>query len=209
MKKKSILVIAVVILLLLVFCVMFFSKSDKSNPETEETLPPQTMQPTVQPTEATVLEIIEEGRFAFTASQFWDRFNNTLPEGYTFTDVTVGNDVRGNKLQLNVLFSDGEDTGIAVLMDVKEHNETFHQMALTIKVGEFEEDAVAMIRWFVSTFFVDFDETERENIIQDYLDMYQSGDDDYRLYAEDTQVVMMQYGKEGTEAYYYVMVSLQ
>ena len=204
MKKKSLIFLVAVALLALVILCVFMTQGS----ETEE--PENTTQPTQQTTQTaeTLPEVLFENRmFTFTASQFREWFRKTLPVGYVFADQMVNNPDRDNCLQLDISGIHGEDTGMAVLLQVQDPEEPFCRMALVAEMDH-PADFSVLVSWYVETFLVSVGEQEQKNAVASFTELYQSGTDDYRLFSAEDQSALMVWEEENAEGLYYVMVGV-
>lgn len=216
MKKKIILFVVAVLLVLVVLCIVLLAMPAVPGEEVENTAAtegtstlPVTAETAVTGEEGTSILISEDGQFTFTAGQFGERFTKTLPEGFSLEDPIAANASRNHKMQICILDVTGAATDMAILLDVKEEEQLCRQMALTIKSDAFEEDVTGMLKWYLTTFLYDVEAEELEEIYEDYLDMFITGAEEYRLHSGDSSSVMMSYGTEEDGNYYYVMISLQ
>lgn len=212
MQKKNVLWIVVFAAALMIFCVILFVLPDSQGGEKESALQSSTIatesaEQSADPAETE--EIYKDGEFVFTAAQVGERFAATLPEGYLFADTPAANPAQNDKLQLDILDATGMSTDTALLLNVKEADQAFDQMALVIKEGGYKEDVTALLEWYLDTFAGSFDEAERASVNKEYLDMFESGKEEYSVYSTDTQSIMMQSMSEDSGKYYYVMISIQ
>lgn len=153
--------------------------------------------------------VCENGMFTFSAGQFRDRFADSLPEGYQFTDKTEANAGRDGRLQLGIREESGVLTDCVVLLNVNDPEVTCQQMALVIKADEFVENAEVLLEWYLTTFMEELEAEEQRRICEDCLDMFVSESEDYRVYSSDSLVVMMGLEAEADGDYYYVLASAQ
>lgn len=217
MKKKRILLVVVVLAILAVLCIALLSKSETqkekgetSTQSTEQTVcTAETQTAESQSSHSQMAAVYEDGMFTFNASQFRERFVDTLPQGYALAKVIAANSSRNHKMQIDILDASGTLTGMGILLDVKESDFPLRQMALVIKEDAYEEDVAVMLNWYLSTFLDEFDRERQTLIHEDYLDMFCSRFEDYRLYSADPLAVMMSYSTEDSGKYYYVVISVQ
>ena len=229
MKKKKILlstVLLAVLLAVMALCIALFSNTEEQETEasaqteqsgetgvqSDEQSSQSVEQSVVQPSqseEERQSSVCEEGIFTFTAGQFAERFADTLPAGYCFADAATANPSRDHRMQIDILDSTGAPVDIEILLDVQETESAFNQMALVIKEEGYEEDASAILQWYVSTFFEGFDAQEQEVIYEDFLDMFNIRSEEYGVYAGDILAAMMCRETEDSGRYYYVLISVQ
>lgn len=153
--------------------------------------------------------LYKDGAFIFTAGEFRELFADTLPEGYIFAEAAIANPAQSGNMQLDILDGAGISTDLAILMNVKEPDSTFSQIALIIKEGGYKEDAAAMLEWYLSTFLDSFEPEKQASMVEEYLDMFDRRAEEYLVYSSDAQDVMMNYVTEKSGGYYYVMITIQ
>lgn len=206
MKRKRLSWLGAVALLAVVtLAVILFWKAGGEKEQRETTQPTQQ---TTQPA-PTAPEILFENRmFTFTASQFREWFAHTLPDGYVFGDQMINNPDRDNNLQLDIYGSDGVRTGIAILLNVKDSQQAFCQMALTVGKTDDVKDFSALINWYVTTFLVSLRGEEQKSACKTFVELFESGMDDYKLLSSESQTAMMVLEEEGDGHQYYVMIGV-
>ena len=218
--KSKVALIAVVMLVVLVvtmaLCAGVGVRDKKVQPVTQETqsdtkeiLAEESQFSTPVPEETQQAALYEDGMFTFTAEEFYLRFGDTLPEGYVLADAVTVNTAQDNRMQINILDTTGTAVDIGILFDVKEPDVPGYQMALVIKEGGYQEDAVALLEWYITQFFVEFDEEKQASICETYQKMYNSRSGDYKVFTEGSQVSMMSREIEDSGNYYYVIISIQ
>ena len=180
-------------------------KSDEPSQETgETTLPVQQTLPTENP-EA---EAFADGMFTFTVSQFRERFEGTLPEGYQFSDEAKNNESRSNNLQMDILNASGENTGFAVLFNIKDSGQSFNQLALTADWNGDGEAFSVLTNWLVTTLLSGSSQEEQGKYCEAYRQLFDSKSEDYKLFTTETYVTMMMLEEEEMGKQYYVLVSI-
>ena len=211
MKDKSILWIVVFIVAIVMFLVTLFVIPDGQNGEEESAGQSiQSIESVESSTDSAELKgIYKDGNFIFTAMQVGEDFAPTLPEGFVFADTLIANPDQNDKLQLDILDATGTSTDIALLLDVKEADQAFSQIALVIKEDVYKEDVTALMEWYLAAFADSFEEAERAAISEEYLDMFESRKEEYSVYSTETQSVMMNFMEAESGKYYYVIVSIQ
>lgn len=198
MKKK--LIAGFVILLAAVFLVAMLVKlgegegdADLTQPSAEGTKPITEQGP-----------VMENGAFTFTAAGFADRFSGTLPEGYTISTPAEKSAENNDKLLFRLHNSAGEDTGIALLLNALEPEETFGQLALVADAQCKGEDFAALLRWYVSGFMTGLTETEAEEVYNAFCQMYSQKKGEQKTFAhQEHTAVMLQSGE-----LYYVLLTV-
>lgn len=219
MKKKSDLLVLAIAMVSVLFIVILFtvasaSKSEIKSVEEDVILleEDETVQKeeTAQESAETLTEpLSKDGAFTFAVDGFDKQFLENLPEGYTFMNAVAANSSRDNRMQLDIVDAAGAATNIAVVFNVQESDVSCEQMALAIKEDCFEDNAAAILQWYLTTFLEEFGEEERRVIYEDYLDMFHNKADDYRVYSEESLAVMMCRETEETGTYYYILMSAQ
>ncbi len=219
MKKKSNLWLLAIALISILFLVILFSaasasKKDIKDPAEkiiplDEEISLQTEETAEGDLESLSQSVYRDGSFSFTADEFAKQFAGNLPVGYRFADTVVVNPLRDNRIQLEVLDENGTPTDIAIVFNVQESELAYQQMALAIKGDGLEEDAAAMLQWYLSNFLEGFEEELQKEIYEDYLDMFNSRAEDYRVYSEESLTVMMCRETEESENYYYILMSVE
>lgn len=218
MKKKSDLGIMAIALVSILFIVFVFAAASASKSDMQESMEKiivpdeevitQEKETTEGDKELIPEEIYKDGAFAFTVDEFAECFSGSLPAGYIFTNEMEVNPQRDNWMQLDILEENGTATDVAIIFNKKETDPAFNQMALVIKEGSYDADAAASLRWYISTFLKDFEE-EKTAIYEDYLNIFLNGTEDYKVYAEESLMVMMCCETEKNENYYYVLLTVQ
>lgn len=218
MKKKSDLGIMAIALVSILFIVFVFAAASASKSDMQESMEKiivpdeevitQEKETTEGEKELIPEEIYKDGAFAFTVDEFAECFSGSLPAGYIFANEMEVNPQRDDWMQLNILEENGTATDVAVIFNKKETDPAFNQMALVIKEGSYDADAAASLRWYISTFLKDFEE-EKKAIYEDYLNIFLNGTEDYKVYAEESLMVMMCCETEENENYYYVLLTVQ
>ena len=151
MKDRSILWIVVFIVATVVFLVTLFVIPDGQSGEKESA--GQSIESVENSTDSAELKgIYKDGEFIFTAMQVGERFAPTLPDGFVFADTLIANPAQNDKLQLDILDTTGTSTDIALLLDVKEADQAFSQIALVIKEDVYKEDVTALMEWYLAAF---------------------------------------------------------
>lgn len=212
MKKK--LIRSVIFVLIMMMCLALAAcaggqihESDASSTEAEVSAEETTEEAEGAETEEAPL-ISENGMFDFTAKEFRDRFAENLPKGFVFADQTQVSASQDKKIQLNILDDAGNVTDMAILMDAEDEDASFKQMALVIKEGWFEEDVSAVLNWYITNFFEEFDEKEKLEIHEEYFKIFTERTEDYSVYGSESCDVMMMRNTEETGNFYYIMISI-
>lgn len=225
MKKRDLWMLAIALVSLVFIAIVFVaagtSKSDTPD-DTEEVIAlneevgPQQEESSVQTEEAeegsgeSPSESADKGSaFAFSVDGFSEKFAGNLPQGYIFAESITANPLRDNRMQLDILDESGTSTDIAIMFDTEKAKLNCSQMALTIKEDCFEDDADAILKWYVFNFLEGFTEEKKKAIYDDYLYMFDTGSEEFRVYSEEALTVMMCRETEEAGNYYYVMVSTQ
>ena len=214
MKKRDLWMLAIALVSLVFIAIVFVaagaSKSDTPD-DTEEVIAlneeaaPQQEESSVQ-----IEETADKGStFAFSVDGFSEKFAGNLPQGYIFAESITANPLRDNRMQLDILDESGTSTDIAIMFDTEKAKLNYSQMALTIKEDCFEDDADAILKWYVFNFLEGFTEEKKKAIYDDYLYMFDTGSEEFRVYSEEALTVMMCRETEEAGNYYYVMVSTQ
>ena len=153
--------------------------------------------------------IYKNGVFVFTAAQVKDQFGETLPEGFLFVDEPAANLSQNGKLQWEIMDVTGMSADISLLLNVTEEKQLCNQIALVTKSEAYKDDAEALLDWYLVTFAPNFEESERAEIVEEYLDMFDGENQDYRVYSSGNQDIMINYASDESGKYYYVMLSVQ
>ena len=198
MKKK--LILGFIIALVVVFLVAMFVKlgegegnADPTQPATEASKPMAEQGP-----------VMENGVFTFTAAGFADRFSGTLPEGYTISTEAEKSAENNDKLLFRIKNSAGEDTKLALLLNVLEPEEPFSQLALVTDAGCKDEDFAVLLRWYVSGFMTGLSETEAEEVYSAFWQRYSQQNTEQTTFAhQEHTAVMMRMGEK-----YYVLLAV-
>lgn len=198
MKKKLILGIAIV--LAAVFLVAMLAKLSQGG----ETEPTQPIGQEMQPTGAQQGPVMEDGVFTFTAHGFSNRFSGTLPEGYTLSARAEKSADNNDKLLFRLLNSGGEDTKIAVLLNVLESEEAFSQLALVAQADCKAEDFSALLRWYVSGFMTGLSETEAQEVYDAFLQQFSQQKAEQKTFAHPEHTAVMLKSAQQ----YYVLVTV-
>lgn len=207
MKNKKDLLIAAIALVSSLFIAILFVASGTSKSGTKEdadqtiTLEDEAVsqeeEAASRPGESTTLQ--ETDGFA-------KQFGKELPEGYVFAETLTANPERDNRMQLDILDESGTPTDIAIVFDGEGADS---QMALTIKEDCIPDDADAILKWYLFTFLEGYTEEKKKAIYDDYLYLFDTGAQDYRVYTEETVTTMISCETEEVGNYYYVMVSAE
>ena len=174
----------------------------------EATLSGIQTEPATKPTESKKISVLANGRFTFTAADFTELFGDSLPAGYTFAGFPEANPDRHNKFQVAILNRDGEDTGIAILMNVKDPLESFSKIALTAGAEGDAETFSVLLDWFVSTFMPDLSAKENAAWQAECLDMFRSNEDGFSNVATKETVGMMILEEEVIGRQYYIVIAV-
>ena len=201
---KKILCICIVTALLLALTGCGAPAADQN-----ETVSPSVQtEPATQPTESKQISVLSNGRFTFTAAEFTEMFSSSLPAGFTFAGFPEANPDRHSKLQVAILNSDGEDTGIAILMNVKDPLESFNKIALTAAAEGDEEAFSVLLDWFVSTFMPGLSAKENAAWQTECLDMFRNSEDGFSNVATKEAVGMMILEEETIGRQYYIVIAV-
>lgn len=208
MKKKNILIlIAVALLFTLVgYCIAGLGGDDETSVPSETA--EASTEPATQPTETARISVFENGQFTFTAAEFREQFSETLPDGYRFAEAVAANPARLNKLQIAICNQDGEETGISVLLNVKEPNEPFNKIALTAGTDSDTEDFSALTSWFVSIFLPHLSAGESAAWQKECTDLFVSGESGFCDIATKEAVSMMILEEEDIGPQYYIVIAV-
>ena len=174
----------------------------------ESTLSGVQTEPATTPTESKKISVLANGRFTFTAADFTDLLGESLPAGYTFAGFPEANPDRHNKFQVAILNSDGEDTGIAILMNVKDPLESFSKIALTAGAQGDAETFSVLLDWFVSTFLSGLSAKENDAWQTECLDMFRNGEDGFSNVTTKEAVGMMILEEEVIGRQYYIVIAV-
>lgn len=206
--KKYVLVAGIALLLVILCVVLLLNPNEPSQEAEETTLQTELTQPDAQPTEEVVMPVFENGNFSFTAGQFPKRFQGTLPDGYAFTENVIGNPERDNLLEVEILTDAGEQTGMRIVFNTKELDGQFCHMGLTAGTDSNVEVFSDILEWYIAEFMTQTLVEERQEILQDFLKLYTSGTDDYRLLAMEHYTVMMTIEKSENASQYNVLIAV-
>jgi hypothetical protein len=204
-KKLLALAIAALLFVLAVCCAVLFFGSDEPEAATDAT------EATGAETAAAASDadpIFANSLFTFTASQFRERFADTLPDGFILADSVFPNPSRADKLQIDILTSAGERTGIAILFDIWEQEECFGKMALTVGADNDSDDFAILAEWYISTFLTGLTAGEQRAAHNTFTKMFNSKGDEYELVPADAHVAMMMPYEEDSGTQYYLMISI-
>ena len=206
MNKKKLLILAAAALLfvLVVCCAVLFSGGN--DPEaaadgTDAAILETTPAPAADP-------VYAKGLFLFTASQFRERFADTLPAGFILADSVASNAARAEKLQIDILTAAGDPTGMAILFDVWEPEVSFSKMALTVNAEEDPEDFAVLAEWYISSFMTGLTAGEQSAAHGTFTRMFNEQGAEYELVTADAHVAMMMPNPEDSGTYYYLMISI-
>lgn len=217
MKNKKDLWILAVALVSILFIAILFIVSGASKSGTQEdadqtiALEDETAskeeEAALQTGENTASQV--DGAFTFSADSFAKSFEKELPQGYSFSETMMANPERDNRMQLDILDESGAPTDIAIVFDGENTERTCSQMALTIKADCIPDDADSLLKWYLFTFLKGYTEEKKKAIYDDYLYLFDTGAQDYRVYTEETVTTMISCETEEAGTYYYVMVSAE
>lgn len=219
MKKKRDLWMLVIALVSVLFVIIIFVAAGASKSGTqddteavitqEEEGAPQIEEAEERNGESSLESVDKESTFTFSADGFAEKFSKGLPQGYDFAESETKNPLRGNRMQLDILDETGTPTDIAIVFDAENAELTSSQMALTIKEDSFADDADAILKWYLFTFLEGYTEEKKKAIYDDYLYMFDTGSEEFRVYSEESLTVMMCRETEESGKYYYVLISVE
>jgi hypothetical protein len=206
-KKRVIILIFVALLFTLVGYGIGSINRNEEAPASAETQA-QNAEPETQSSKSEQIPVLKKGQFAFTAGEFSELFSDTLPDGYSLAASAAANPSRHSKLQVAVLNSTGEDTGIAVLMNVKDPSESFSKIALTAGADGDADEFAILVDWFVSTFMPSLSTKENAAWQAECLNMFRNGEDSFSDVATKEAVGMMILEAEDIGRQYYIEVAV-
>ena len=209
LNKKSIILIGTILIGWLVFCLISFSKNLKSGEVTNGNVETTVTEQVADDTEIHATQLYEDDTFTFTANQIQERFMDTLPENYKFAHNISTNSLQKDSLQIEILKGAGEFTGVTLLLDTKEDNIAFDQLALIINEGAKREDVAIIMRWYISTFLDSFDIENQNAIIEAYLDSYYNASKEIVMYSSEKQITLICSKENNAKNIYYVMISIR
>ena len=205
MNKKKLLILAAAALLfvLVVCCAVLFSGGN--DPEATDGTDAAVLETTPAPAADPVYA---NGLFLFTASQFRERFADTLPAGFILADSVAANAARAEKLQIDILTAAGESTGMAILFDVWEPEVSFSKMALTADAAGDDKAFATLADWYIATFLTGLTAGEQSAAHGTFTRMFNEKGTEYELVTADAHVAMMMPNQEDSGTYYYLMISI-
>lgn len=212
MQKKSIICLGVLMAVLMILSVILFAIPDAQVDESEavQQSSAMTIESVEVSTDSAEFEgIFKNGIFVFTAAQVGDRFGETLPEGFTFVGEPVANPAQNNKLEWEILDVTGMSADITLLLNVTEEKQLCRQIALVVKNDAYKDDAKLLLEWYLAIFAPSFDEDQRVEIVEAYMDMIDNEGKEYVVYSSKAQDIMINYASDESGDYYYVMLSVQ
>ena len=204
-KKTLLLIVCSAVVLLAVMILFAASQGASEDPGNTEQLPEQTLATTEQSKETNPVEVFVAGGFTATASQFYQQFCGTLPEGYFLAETLE--ESPDNGLQLRVLDAAKADTGMAVSMDTQDPDGKFSSLMLVAEENCDNGDFAVLLDWYITTFLTGMDEGQRTAICAEFQNHFANRTVDSKVYATDVQTaVMARLDLEESCRYYVIIV---
>ena len=209
MKKRDLWMLAIALVSVLFLVILFAAAKTSKNSASNDSQKPAAMEEAEVETE-NPLEVPEQkNTFEFSAGEFAKTFEGNLPQGYVFEKNITVNAQGDHRIQLDILNESGTSIDMAILFDTENAEDACSQMALVMKADCSADDIDSILKWYLFNFLNSFTVEKKKAVYDDYLYMFDTGTEDFRVYSEDNQTVMMCCETEESDKYYYVLISVE